>query len=147
MRPVNGARASGAIPMSGYRLRREYQEHDAERIFAVDAIATQESTVCISGLILQGLKKPHQCPAFGKQCTPHSPLGATMVSSEGACAAYYAYGRHLEARGQGSGARAGVRDHDYFEGKPASRRGCSGPARCRARSMTTSCSATAAVDS
>jgi hydrogenase expression/formation protein HypD len=92
-------RGVGSIPLSGYRLRPEYQDHDAERTFAVDAIATQESNVCISGLILQGLKKPHQCPAFGKQCTPQAPLGATMVSAEGACAAYYAYGRHLESIG------------------------------------------------
>ena len=60
-------------------------------------IETEESSVCISGEVLKGLKKPHQCPAFGKTCTPESPLGATMVSSEGACAAYYAYGRHLES--------------------------------------------------
>ena len=92
-------RGVGAIPKSGYRLRPEYQQHDAERIFAVDTIETHESTVCISGQILRGLKKPHQCPAFGKQCTPHAPLGATMVSAEGACAAYYAYGRHLESIG------------------------------------------------
>ena len=52
--------------------------------------------MCISGLVLQGVKKPHDCPAFGKQCTPEHPLGATMVSAEGACAAYYAYGRHLQ---------------------------------------------------
>jgi hydrogenase expression/formation protein HypD len=88
-------RGVGAIPQSGYRLRPEYRDHDAERRFEVADIATQESTACISGQILQGLKKPHDCPAFGKQCTPQSPLGATMVSSEGACAAYYAYGRHL----------------------------------------------------
>jgi hydrogenase expression/formation protein HypD len=90
-------RGIGSIPRSGYRLRSEYGDHDAERIFAVDHLTTEESTVCISGQILRGLKKPHECPAFGKQCTPHSPLGATMVSSEGACAAYYAYGRHLNA--------------------------------------------------
>ena len=68
---------------------------DAEHRFAVDDIETQESSLCISGQILKGLKKPHECPAFGKECTPHTPLGATMVSSEGACAAYHAYGRHL----------------------------------------------------
>jgi hydrogenase expression/formation protein HypD len=89
-------RGIGLIPRSGYRLRPEYRDHDAERRFEVDAIQTQESSVCISGQILKGLKKPHECPAFGKQCTPQTPLGATMVSSEGACAAYYAYGRHLE---------------------------------------------------
>jgi hydrogenase expression/formation protein HypD len=89
-------RGVGLIPKSGFRLRYEYRHHDAERIFAVDDIETQESSVCISGQVLKGLKKPHDCPAFGKQCTPQTPLGATMVSSEGACAAYHAYGRHLE---------------------------------------------------
>jgi hydrogenase expression/formation protein HypD len=89
-------RGVGAIPRSGYRLRDEYRQHDAERLFAVDDIETEESTVCISGQVLRGLKKPHECPAFGKECTPLTPLGATMVSAEGACAAYHAYGRHLE---------------------------------------------------
>jgi hydrogenase expression/formation protein HypD len=92
-------RGVGLVPRSGLRLRPEYVEYDAELRFAVDAIATQESSVCISGQILKGLRKPHHCPAFGKQCTPQTPLGATMVSSEGACAAYFAYGRHLEAGG------------------------------------------------
>jgi hydrogenase expression/formation protein HypD len=91
-------RGIGMVPGSGYRLRPEYREYDAERVFEVDHIETNESTVCISGQVLKGLKKPHDCPAFGKECTPHSPLGATMVSAEGACAAYYAYGRHLEIR-------------------------------------------------
>jgi hydrogenase expression/formation protein HypD len=90
-------RGVGLIPKSGYKLRYEYRDHDAERRFEVDTIETQESPLCISGQILKGLKKPHDCPAFGKQCTPQSPLGATMVSAEGACAAYYAYGRHLES--------------------------------------------------
>ena len=90
-------RGIGPIPNSGYRLRPEYREYDAERLFEVGHIETQESSVCISGQVLRGLKKPHDCPAFGKECTPLMPLGATMVSSEGACAAYYAYGRHLEA--------------------------------------------------
>jgi hydrogenase expression/formation protein HypD len=89
-------RGVGSIPMSGYRLRDEFREHDAECIFEVQAIDTQEPSVCISGLVLQGVKKPHDCPAFGKQCTPEHPLGATMVSAEGACAAYHAYGRHLQ---------------------------------------------------
>jgi hydrogenase expression/formation protein HypD len=92
-------RGIGAIPKSGYKLRDEYRDHDAERIFEVDAIDTRESSLCISGLILRGLKKPSDCPAFGKQCTPRSPLGATMVSAEGACAAYYQYGRYLDPRG------------------------------------------------
>jgi hydrogenase expression/formation protein HypD len=91
-------RGVGLIPKSGYRLRDEYRAHDAERLFEVEDIETQESTVCLSGQILRGLKKPHDCPAFGKECTPQTPLGATMVSAEGACAAYHAYGRHLEER-------------------------------------------------
>jgi hydrogenase expression/formation protein HypD len=89
-------RGVGSIPASGYRLREEFREHDAERIFDVREIKTSESDVCISGLVLRGVKKPHDCPAFGKQCNPEHPLGATMVSAEGACAAYYAYGRHLQ---------------------------------------------------
>src|SRR6516165_8047412 len=86
-------RGVGLIPKSGYKLRYEYRDFDAERRLEVDDIQTQESSVCISGQILKGLKKPGDCPAFGKECTPQSPLGATMVSSEGACAAYYLYGR------------------------------------------------------
>jgi hydrogenase expression/formation protein HypD len=90
-------RGMGLIPRSGFRLRPEYRDYDAERIFEVDDIETQESPLCISGEVLKGLKKPHDCPAFGKQCTPQTPLGATMVSAEGACAAYHAYGRQVEA--------------------------------------------------
>ena len=90
-------RGVGSIPESGYRLREEFHQHDAERIFDVQQIDTKESEICISGLVLRGVKKPHDCPAFGTQCTPEHPLGATMVSAEGACAAYYAYGRHLQA--------------------------------------------------
>ena len=89
-------RGIGPIPRSGFRLRDAYRAHDAEQLFEVDQIATQESSACISGQILKGLKKPRDCPAFGRECTPMTPLGATMVSSEGACAAYYAYGRHRE---------------------------------------------------
>ncbi len=91
-------RGVGNIPMSGYRLTAEYRDFDAERLFQVDDIFTQESSICISGDILRGLRKPQDCPAFGKTCTPQNPRGATMVSSEGACAAYYAYGRHLASR-------------------------------------------------
>jgi hydrogenase expression/formation protein HypD len=90
-------RGIGPIADSGYQLRSEYEDHDAAQIYQVDDIETEESSVCISGQILQGLKKPHHCPAFGTTCTPQTPLGATMVSSEGACAAYFAYGRHLES--------------------------------------------------
>lgn len=86
-------RGIGVIPVSGWRLRPEFDSFDAEKRFDVGNIVTQESPLCIAGQIMQGLKKPHDCPAFGKQCTPETPLGATMVSSEGACAAYYKYGR------------------------------------------------------
>jgi hydrogenase expression/formation protein HypD len=89
-------RGVGSIPKSGYKLRYELRDHDAERIFEVDEIDIQEPAVCISGLVLRGVRKPHDCPAFGERCTPEHPLGATMVSAEGACAAYYAYGRHLQ---------------------------------------------------
>jgi hydrogenase expression/formation protein HypD len=86
-------RGIGLIPNSGYALRPEFAAYDAELKFDVVGITAQESPICIAGEILQGLKKPHQCPAFGTQCTPEHPLGAPMVSSEGACAAYYQYGR------------------------------------------------------
>lgn len=96
-------RGVGSIPKSGYKLRYEFCEHDAERIFETKEIDTKEPEICISGLILRGVKKPHDCPAFGKQCTPEHPLGATMVSAEGACAAYHAYGRHLALERQAAG--------------------------------------------
>ena len=86
-------RGIGMIPMSGWRLREEFAAFDAEKRFDVGAIQTKESPLCIAGQILVGMKKPHDCSAFGKECTPEHPLGATMVSSEGACAAYYKYGR------------------------------------------------------
>jgi hydrogenase expression/formation protein HypD len=91
-------RGVGTIPKSGYKLRHEFKTFDASRRFDVDVIETCESTLCISGQILKGLKKPVDCPAFGTDCTPQHPLGATMVSAEGACAAYFNYGRHLAAR-------------------------------------------------
>jgi hydrogenase expression/formation protein HypD len=93
-------RGIGMIPMSGWGLRPEFAEFDAERRFDVAAIQSQESPLCIAGKILQGLKKPLDCPAFGSACTPENPLGATMVSSEGACAAYYQYGRFPEPAGR-----------------------------------------------
>jgi hydrogenase expression/formation protein HypD len=88
-------RGVGLIPKSGFKLRWEYAAFDAERRFDLDPITAVEPSLCISGQVLRGVKKPHQCPAFGKECTPDHPLGATMVSSEGACAAYHAYKRHL----------------------------------------------------
>jgi len=84
-------RGIGTIPQSGLGLRPEFAAYDAEAKFSVGEIVTQESPLCIAGEILQGMKKPPQCPAYGTLCTPHSPLGAPMVSGEGACAAYYRY--------------------------------------------------------
>ena len=86
-------RGIGMIPKSGWRLSERYRAYDAEERFDVGDIHTQESSVCRSGEVLQGLIKPHECSAFGTLCTPRNPLGATMVSSEGACAAYYLYRR------------------------------------------------------
>lgn len=86
-------RGIGVIPKSGWSLSEKYRDFDAEYKFEVTDIKTIESPLCKSGEVLQGTIKPHQCPAFGKTCTPRKPLGATMVSSEGACAAYYNYGR------------------------------------------------------
>ncbi len=88
-----GWRGIGTIPQSGYRLRPELAAYDAEQRFEVADISAQESPLCIAGLILQGQKKPPDCTAFGRLCTPEKPLGAPMVSSEGACAAYYHYAR------------------------------------------------------
>lgn len=86
-------RGIGEIPSSGLRLRERYRAYDAEEKFQVGVGTVEESSECIAGLVLQGLKKPFECPAFGTRCTPETPLGAPMVSSEGACAAYYLYER------------------------------------------------------
>jgi hydrogenase expression/formation protein HypD len=86
-------RGIGEIPQSGWRLRKEFAEFDAENRFDVAQIRPQESPLCIAGAVLQGLKKPAECEAFGVLCTPERPLGAPMVSAEGACAAYYHYKR------------------------------------------------------
>ena len=86
-------RGIGEIAQSGLALRPDYRAYDAETRYQVTGVTCEESKECISGLVLQGLKKPHECPAFGTRCTPETPLGATMVSSEGACAAYYRYRR------------------------------------------------------
>ena len=86
-------RGIGEIPRSGLGLQEAYAGFDAETRFGVADHTADEPSECISGLILQGIKKPHECPAFGTRCTPERPLGATMVSSEGACAAYYHYRR------------------------------------------------------
>jgi hydrogenase expression/formation protein HypD len=86
-------RGIGEIPQSGLGLRERYRDFDAESRFELTDRAIDEPAACISGVILQGIKKPHECSAFGTTCTPEHPLGATMVSSEGACAAYYRYRR------------------------------------------------------
>jgi len=87
-------RGIGVIPQSGFALREKYRGFDAEGRFGVGQITAEEPTECIAGAVLQGHKRPHDCPAFGIHCTPDQPLGAPMVSSEGACAAYYRYRRN-----------------------------------------------------
>jgi len=89
-------RGIGTIPEGGMCFRPEFADLDAEHIFGVEALEKAEPAACIAGLVLQGEKKPHECEAFGTQCTPEHPLGAPMVSAEGACAAYYLYGRHTK---------------------------------------------------
>jgi hydrogenase expression/formation protein HypD len=88
-------RGIGNIPASGLRLRPEFAAFDAEKIFGVEAVEANEPPECISAQVLQGLKKPVDCPVFGSLCSPEHPLGAPMVSTEGACAAYHQYRRHL----------------------------------------------------
>jgi hydrogenase expression/formation protein HypD len=89
-------RGIGMIPESGWALAEEYRAFDAAERFTVTDIDTVESPLCHAGEVLRGTLKPDECPAFGKECTPRTPLGATMVSAEGACAAYYLYGRFQE---------------------------------------------------
>ena len=90
-------RGIGVIPKSGWKLSANYRDFDAEERFQISGIRTVESPLCRAGDVLRGAIKPGECPAFGKECTPRRPLGATMVSSEGACAAYFNYGRFLSA--------------------------------------------------
>jgi hydrogenase expression/formation protein HypD len=92
-------RGLGEIPASGLQLRGHFQKYDADRRFASSVEPARESPECISGMILQGIRKPHECPVFAVKCTPENPLGAPMVSSEGACAAYYHYGRRQTQQG------------------------------------------------
>ena len=91
-------RGIGTIPSSGLTLRAPYRRFDARLRLQVLPAPVSEATECISGLVLQGLRRPHDCPAFGTRCTPDAPLGAPMVSSEGACAAYFAYAKHPRER-------------------------------------------------
>jgi hydrogenase expression/formation protein HypD len=90
-------RGIGMIPGSGWRLNDNYRAFDAEERFQIGGLHTEESPLCKAGAVLRGAMKPAGCPAFGRECTPRHPLGATMVSSEGACAAYFNYGRFLSA--------------------------------------------------
>ena len=92
-------RGIGEIPASGLGLSEDYSAYDAEKRFGLASKSVEEPSECISGLVLQGIKKPFECPQFGKRCTPETPLGATMVSSEGACAAYFRY-RLLKQRAE-----------------------------------------------
>lgn len=89
-------RGIGSIPMSGYEVRKEFAAYDANLKFAVDIEKAEESDECIAGLVLKGIKKPHECLQFGKKCKPEMPLGAPMVSSEGACAAYYHFHQAIQ---------------------------------------------------
>ena len=86
-------RGIGSIAQSGFRLRPEFAAFDATRRFRVTSMEVEEPAECIAARVLQGLARPVDCPAFGTQCTPRTPFGAPMVSSEGACAAYYLYRR------------------------------------------------------
>jgi hydrogenase expression/formation protein HypD len=106
-------RGLGPIPASGLSLRDPFREYDAELRFGVGEMRADESPECIAGAILQGLKNPLECPAFATRCTPEHPLGAPMVSSEGACAAYHTYGRTAAATGAAA---------DDGAGRPGSRR-------------------------
>jgi hydrogenase expression/formation protein HypD len=87
-------RGIGNIPNSGYKITKEFREFDAELRFGIDNIIVAENSLCIAGDILRGLKKPIECAQFGKTCSPANPLGAPMVSSEGACSAYFNFSEH-----------------------------------------------------
>ncbi|MCF6183545.1 MAG: hydrogenase formation protein HypD [Bacteroidales bacterium] len=86
-------RGIGEIPKSGFKIKEKYSDFDAESLFDLEGLSREEPKVCIAGEIMQGLKKPFECPAFGEECNPENPLGSPMVSSEGACSAYYRYNR------------------------------------------------------
>jgi len=88
-------RGIGELPLSGLRLRSQYSGFDAEKVFGLESSGVEEDSECISAQVLMGQKKPTDCPAFGNRCTPERPLGAPMVSTEGACAAYHQYKQHL----------------------------------------------------
>lgn len=91
-------RGIGMVPEGGFAIKEKYREFDAEKKFNLKNFKREEKTECISGLVLQGIKKPSECPLFANPCTPENPLGATMVSSEGACQAYYLYKEYEEKK-------------------------------------------------
>jgi len=101
-------RGVGEIPRSGYVLASKYARFDAEQVFDVGGLQVEEPEECLSGLVLQGRLRPNQCPEFGTRCTPEHPLGATMVSTEGACAAYFHYGRARREASPAGGADGGT---------------------------------------
>jgi hydrogenase expression/formation protein HypD len=103
-------RGIGTIPSSGLRIRERYAAYDAEVNFEVGAISAEESNLCVAGEVLTGRRKPVSCPAFGHECTPVHPLGAPMVSSEGACAAYY---RYAQAEGPAAATTSGKESPEY----------------------------------
>jgi len=86
-------RGIGSIPNSGFEVSKDFEHFDANKKFSVHLEEAEENKSCIAGQVLKGIKKPHECPEFGKKCKPEFPLGAPMVSSEGACAAYYHFHR------------------------------------------------------
>ena len=102
------ARAWGEIPKSGYALAPKYARFDAEQVFDVAGLQVEEPEECLSGLVLQGRLRPTECPEFGTRCTPEHPLGATMVSTEGACAAYFHYGRARREESPADAAEGGT---------------------------------------
>jgi hydrogenase expression/formation protein HypD len=97
LRPFFEWRGLGSIDHSGVRIRAEFAAFDAERRYALPNVSIADPRACQCGEVLKGVIKPHQCKVFGTACTPETPLGALMVSSEGACAAYHSYGRHVAA--------------------------------------------------
>ena len=101
-------RGVGEIPRSGFVLASKYARFDAEKVFDVGGLQVEEPEECLSGLVLQGRLRPTQCPEFGTRCTPEHPLGATMVSTEGACAAYFHYGRARREEPPAGGADEGT---------------------------------------
>ena len=118
--PVDRAwRGIGVIPRSGWRLAKAYREFDAEERFPVAEIVAEESPLCRAGEVLKGGLKPNQCPAFGRECTPRTPLGATMVSSEGACAAYFNAGRFTIATPQSPSLRLGAFMNEFPPSHPS----------------------------